>query len=55
MDAPMNLRKYKLDTPQYFFYKTMHEYQSFNSVVDKLKQYNSSYNARYYMTLVTLM
>jgi inositol oxygenase len=56
MENPtINLRRYEVDTPQYFFYKTMHEYQTFKTVSDKLKHYKSSYNACYYMNEVLEM
>jgi inositol oxygenase len=35
----MSLRDYKLDTPQYLFYKAQHETQTYEYVQDKLRKY----------------
>lgn len=51
-DKDKHLRTYDIGTPQYFFYKSMHENQTFKYVTNKIKQYKSSYNAHYYMNEV---
>lgn len=51
-DKNTHLRTYDIGTPQYFFYKTMHEYQTFTYVRNKMKDYKSSYNASYCMNEV---
>ena len=39
----MSLRVYEKDTPQYFFYKEMHENQTLEFVKKKKEQYFSYY------------
>lgn len=60
MDANNNavsdtLRVYDKNTPQFYFYQTMHENQCYSFVKSKLEQYNKSYNEIFSMNAVLEM
>jgi inositol oxygenase len=55
MKKKSKLRDYKINTPQYEFYKELHKNQTYNYVKTKLKQYSTNSNKKMTMNEVLSM